>query len=144
MASRVVDKDNGYAKAVETISKVGGVAITVGIHSDVSGEVMEKAEANEFGTDDIPPRPFISGWADERRDGAVREMRDMLAAAIKRGEDPNVALERLALKFAGEIQQRMADGIPPPNAPSTVAQKGSSTPLIDTGELRSSITGKVG
>jgi hypothetical protein len=43
----------------------------------------------------------------------------------------------------GVIKQRIANGIAPPNSPYTIARKGSSKPLIDTGQLRNSITYQV-
>jgi hypothetical protein len=52
----------------------------------------------------------------------------------------DAALGLLGTKAVGEIQKRMARGIKPDNAPSTIAAKGSSTPLIDTGRLRQSVT----
>lgn len=52
-------------------------------------------------------------------------------------------LERVGLWAQGSIQQRISDGIPPPNAESTIRRKGSSTPLIDTGQLRTSIKYRV-
>jgi len=51
-------------------------------------------------------------------------------------------LELFGMYVVGLIRQRMANGIPPPNRPSTIARKGSSKPLIDTGELRNAITWK--
>ena len=53
------------------------------------------------------------------------------------------ALQRIGLWAQSEIQQRISDGIPPQNAPYTINKKGSSTPLVDTGQLRSSISFKV-
>ena len=137
--SKINDVDHGYAKLLELVGKTDEVLITLGLHSDVDGEVMAKGEAHEFGTDTVPQRSFIAAWADENRERAVRECRDALAAALKVGQDPRIALERMALKFAGEIQQRMAAGIPPPSLVD-----GRTIHLIDTGELRSSIMGKVG
>ena len=37
-------------------------------------------------------------------------------------------------------QEHISAGIDPPNAESTIAKKGSSTPLVDNGTLRQSIT----
>ena len=47
--------------------------------------------------------------------------------------------EFLASKMAEEIQS----GIPPALSPATVKAKGSSTPLIDTGEMMGDITHKM-
>ena len=43
----------------------------------------------------------------------------------------------------GEVQRRIAELKTPPNAPATIARKGSSNPLIDKGVLRASATYKV-
>jgi len=60
-----------------------------------------------------------------------------------RGRDGKLMLTRFGLRYVGLIQQRISSGIAPPNSPVTVARKGSATPLIDTGQLRSSIRSKV-
>ena len=49
------------------------------------------------------------------------------------------ALELIGLFVKGLIQGRMSAGIPPPLKASTIARKGSSKPLINTGQLRASI-----
>lgn len=143
----VKDTDNGARKLIETLEKEGrkDVAITVGIHDDEDGEVIEKAAHVEFGTDDgrIPPRPAISGWADENKGTAVKEMRDQYAAALKAGTSPIQRMDQLAQKFAGQVQAKIADGVPPPNAQSTIDQKGSDKPWIDSGQTRQAIRGKV-
>lgn len=53
------------------------------------------------------------------------------------------SLDRLGLMAAGDIQRRIADLRDPPNAASTVDRKGSSNPLIDTGEMRQKVSHKV-
>ena len=61
--------------------------------------------------------------------------------AGKRTKDE--VLELLGQQCVGQIQERISEGIDPPNAPSTIRQKGSSTPLIDTGALRSAVNYRV-
>lgn len=141
--AEVVVKDNGYTAVVANAGAANGAKIAVGIHSDASGEVMAKAEANEFGTDTAPARSFVGAFADEHQDEIVTMIEKQLEQAIKQGRDPLQALEAIALKIQGDMQANIAAGIEPPNAPATIARKGSSTPLIDKGELRSSIAGKV-
>lgn len=137
----VTDVDRGYRKILEAIEQTGEAVITVGIHAEAGGENIENAERHEFGLG-VPARPFVSGYADEQGARVVQRMRDAAAAGLRSG---TVAqnLDAVAQVVAGEMQGRIAQGIPPPNAPSTIAKKGSSTPLIDTGQLRSSITGKL-
>ncbi len=144
----VTDRDNGYSKTLASLDETGKIAITVGIHTEeAEGDhdgmsIGDIAEANEFGIG-VPARPFVSGWADEARD-AVTRMRDESAAALAAKSSPAQRLDGLAQVFAGEMQARISAGIDPPNAPATIAKKGSSTPLVDTGILRSSIRGKAG
>ena len=52
----------------------------------------------------------------------------------------DVALGRIGLKIRDEIKERIRSGIEPGLAEATKDRKGSSTPLIDTGQLISSIT----
>jgi hypothetical protein len=133
----VQDRDNGYRKVLENAAKGDGLHIAVGIHAESSGDVLAKAESHEFGLGN-PQRPFVSGWADEYREEALREMKEALSQALARGEDPFPRLERLALKYQGMIQARMAAGIPPPSLVD-----GRTIHLIETGELRSNVIGKV-
>lgn len=81
---------------------------------------------------------------DTRRAQIVDRLRvEATKVVIEKKYNLRVALDRFGLWAVGEIQQRIADGIPPPNAQSTVDRKGSSTPLIETGQLRASIKHKV-
>lgn len=151
MAGRIIDRDNGYRARLKAIDAAGkGYVVTVGIQEEDEGlgyeggmTLGEVAEANEFGTDTIPARPFLTGWADEREAAAVKEMAADIRGSIKAGQSPAARLDARAQVFAGEVQARIASGIPPENADATIARKGSSTPLVDTGQLRSAIRGKV-
>lgn len=49
-------------------------------------------------------------------------------------------MESVGARAAAVSQEAISAGIAPPNAPSTIARKGSSTPLVDTGFLRQNIT----
>lgn len=135
---------------IEALDLAKDLEVTIGVHEEEGAgdegngrTVAEVAEANEFGMG-VPPRPAITGWADENRDSFVTRMRDEAAAALRARVSPAQRLDALAQVGAGEIQARIAGGVPPPNAPSTIAKKGSSTPLIDKGQFRSSIRGKAG
>lgn len=145
----VTDRDKGYAKMIAALDATGKIAITVGIHSEEGAgdnggrSIVDIAEANEFGIG-VPARPFVSSWADEIQSDAVAQMRDDVADALKAGTSPAQRLDQRAQVWAGEMQANISAGIDPPNAESTIAKKGSSTPLVDTGILRSSIRGKAG
>lgn len=107
--------------------------------------VLDLATIHEFGSTDgrVPQRSFLRAWVDENHAQVLEWQRAMMRAVAAGELDVPLALERLGLKIAGAIQAFMATSIPPPNAPATIERKGSSTTLIDSGQLRSSITHQV-
>jgi hypothetical protein len=153
MGVEIEDVDNGYNELVKRVFQERRPVLEIGILDGSKAypggggaTVSDVGTWNEFGTDTIPPRSFIRAWFDEAeprmRDGLSKLMQSVLMG--KRTAEN--ALELLGLKAVGEIQERISAGVPPPNAPSTVAQKGSSTPstpLIETGALRASISHRV-
>lgn len=150
MNAKIKDLDKGYAALKERVERMLRVGVSVGVH-DAEGSqeaegsdgatLSEVAAFNEFGTENIPRRSFLADWADENAE-QHKVLISKIARAVVQGKLPSLeaGLNRMGLQFVGEIQQRIAAGIAPENAPSTIARKGSSTPLIDTGQLRSAIT----
>jgi hypothetical protein len=154
MAVKIRDTDRGLEALKTRIGKAAAARLSVGIHEaegsqpDESGEatVLDVAAFNEFGgPDENPPRrSFIADWADENAD-QNKELLRRSAQAVVKGQLPSmaVALERLGLRFVGDVQQRIRAGIEPENAESTIERKGSSTPLINQGTLWGSVTHQV-
>lgn len=89
----------------------------------------------EFGTEHSPERSSIRSTIIEHN-GYVAE----LASATKkvaRGEmEPATVLEALGLTIVGDIKHKIANGNFAPLKEATIKRKGSSKPLIDTGEFR--------
>lgn len=102
------------------------------------GKVIHQPKMNR--TIRIPERSFLRATIDLYQDAITR--RDvLLAQGFVMGKFPlKPAMELLGQYVVGLIKQRIANGIAPPNSPYTIANKGSSKPLIDTGQLRNSIT----
>jgi hypothetical protein len=111
-------------------------------HEDSDLTVLAIATFHEFGLG-VPERSFIRAWCDAHE----KEVEERLAHDSERaakGEIPwEMVMERLGLFIQGGIQQLIADGIDPPLVASTIKRKGSSVPLINTGQLRSSISYQV-
>ena len=62
------------------------------------------------------------------------------AKKITRGEAAiGQVVSKLGILAKGDIQQSIVDLRDPPNAASTIRAKGSSNPLIDTGEMKNSV-----
>lgn len=87
----------------------------------------------------IPQRSFIRAWFDESQEFIVATLQSQMQLVVAGKLTAEQAGARIALAFEGSMKQRISRGIPPPNAPSTIARKGSSKPLIDRGQLRNSI-----
>lgn len=104
-------------------------------------QVAAVAAFNEFGTKNIPERPFFRQALRKSRDG----VREIVATEIdsKKLEVGRGLAGQIGAHVAGEVQRRIVDLRDPPNAPITVARKGSSNPLVDTGQLRTSATWRV-
>lgn len=87
----------------------------------------------------IPQRSFIRAWFDEQQPFIAQTLTSQMALVVAGKITPEVAGERIALAFESSMKQRISRGIPPPNAPRTIAAKRSSKPLIDKGQLRNAI-----
>lgn len=170
--SKVRDKGEAkFNKFLKEINRqLSTTKITVGVHEDKGSTahrdsqgltVAEIAAIHEYGirtvvqTKDggsrvmtIPERSWLRGWVDPNSQKITafmaRRCEERMQAASK-GEKPNFlpAFEATGVWAVGQIQQRIAQGIDPDNADSTIDAKGSSTPLIDSGQFRQSISSKV-
>jgi hypothetical protein len=102
--------------------------------------VIDVAEANEFGTDTIPERSFIRAGFDLAEPKLRTDSVSLMKRVVKGSSTKEQVLDLLGLEAVGVIQQRIADGIEPENAKSTVDRKGSSKPLIASGQMRGTVT----
>jgi hypothetical protein len=120
----------GDEAAAPKKSKTGGTSVST---------VIDVATIHEFGIG-VPRRSFIADWADESITDSQRRLRKAANRINKKGADLEMELERFGLWAVGEIQKRISRGISPDISEETKKRKGSNIPLIDTGQLRSSIT----
>lgn len=137
--------DRGARRLVSTVRtlRADKPGVEVGVLGAEAYEggitVAQVAEWAEFGLGQ-PQRSWLRAWVDNNRSELDRVVAAETRAIVEGRRTQAQALDRLGLWIQGQIQQRIANGIAPPNAESTIDHKGSSTPLIDTGQLRSSIT----
>ena len=99
------------------------------------------AAVNEFGSADgkIPARPFLHPAIQEGAPMFRRIAELRLPDVIAGKENLLKALHQMGTLGVSLVQEKITDIRTPPNAPSTIAKKGSRKPLIDTGALRQSI-----
>lgn len=131
----------------------GSLGVKVGFPAGkTGGDIIEKAVYNHFGTSGggwggpIPERPFMTSAMRDNREKYRRQMR-AAAERIVTSEDPDAQmrqeLERLGFAAVNDIKREIVSLSSPPNSPLTVALKGSSNPLIDSGELHNAVTWEI-
>lgn len=151
MSGRLTSQDHGAAELLaRALELSGGRRVRVGILADApktehdggdgAATLLEIAAIHEFGAGPIPQRSFIRATIDQRK-ADIAKLQGVLAGQVLAGKlTPDQALTQLGAKVASWMQQRIASGIAPALDPATVAAKGSSVPLVDTGQLKASIT----
>ncbi len=145
----VIDRDRGFKRLVKGLQAQNvPQALVVGVQGKEAAEpskdnpeltVGAVATFNELGLG-VPERSFLRDWADQHKEEIQEDLRKVQRAVLAGKMTAERGLQILGLKYVGQIQTRIANGIAPPNAESTIRQKGSSVPLMDRGQLRSAIT----
>lgn len=111
--------------------------------------IGEIAVVNEFGSSDgrVPERSYIRSTFDEEKRRwrtLTSKLKKKMVAAVKTVE---WILGKMGTKIVSDIQKKIVAVKEPPNAPSTIAKKTRAgkvgdNPLVDYGQLKSSITYK--
>lgn len=118
---------------------------------DTNAQIGLKQEKGSI-TENIPPRSFLQMPLTRNAKEIFvtsRVIEKWMVQAVQAGKDPKEAwyLAYKDLGFSGEaVVQRAFEQSGPgwaPNSPMTIAMKGSDRPLIDTGELRRSVSSEV-
>ncbi|WP_235812876.1 hypothetical protein [Roseibium alexandrii] len=124
--------------------------VKVGFPAGKAGaDIVQRAIWNHFGTSGggwggpIPERPFLHNAMADHRSEYRGHMRKSAAKILKGQTALQTVLSKLGVLAQGHIQGEITNLSSPPNSPVTVERKGSSNPLIDTGEMRQAVTWKV-
>jgi len=100
--------------------------------------VAEVAVFNEYGvpSHNQPPRPFFRNMIAAKE----HEWAPALGMALTANDyDVDKSLDLLGVGIEGQLRASIVELTSPPLAPSTVARKGKSKPLIDTGHMLNSV-----
>lgn len=134
----IEDKDMGMERVIAEIEDQGGF-VDIGVHADEQEQLIVIAAANEFGTKNIPARPYIRGAIDAN-ESDIMELAKQYSGEIIDGTTSRFeALSLMGQFIEGLVKAHMVELQSPPNAPSTIKKKGSENPLIDKGHLIGSI-----
>lgn len=136
-------------KLMKIIEELHNTKVEIGIIGDEKHRgandftVLGVAKANEFGFKNIPERPFLRGTYDKKLSEIQKNIDEWATQVLEFELDINAFWEMLGQYGVDITKQYLTDLNSPPNSPVTIERKGSSNPLIDTGQLRDSITYKV-
>ena len=159
--NKVIYKKKGLEQLLKRITPLGEYEAHVGVLASKGGNVahrgpaahpltlLELAAIHEFGSPKagVPERSFIRRTFNEPEGQKVlKDLYAKLAKKVITGRmKAEAAIELLGMKMQAMVKNRILNGpgIPPPNAASTIEKKGSSRPLVDTGQLVGAITYEV-
>ncbi|MFZ5440466.1 MAG: hypothetical protein ACOZQL_10680 [Myxococcota bacterium] len=113
---------------------------------DLGLDNVALAVTHEFGVPGrIPSRPFLRSTFDLKRDDWGNLLARLITKALKGSITVEQVLGLIGQRASADVRNRITVGTSPfvPNAPFTIAQKGSSRPLVDTGRLVQSISYQV-
>lgn len=124
------------------LKKLAEMEVLVGFQEgqayDDGTSLAEVAAYNEFGSSDTPARPFMK-QSFEKHEKELQAACEAVNVALSKGDTAQHALNTIGVVAKGLVQEEIGSGDFAPNSPSTVRQKGSDQPLIDTGHMRQSV-----
>jgi hypothetical protein len=132
-----------HREVTHTTSKSGRTRAKKGAHTSIP--VAAIALVHEFGSpaNNIPERPVMRktnrAYSRALAFAMARVVRQIYAGKLL----PSMALKQLGVFWEGRIKTTFREGFFAPLKPATIARKGSSKPLIDSGQLRQSVTSRV-
>lgn len=139
MSVKITIQHNTNKKATDMlnnlIKKQSGVK--VGFYENNPN--IHKAITNEFGVPDqnIPPRPFMHQTIQNHK----KEWAPLFNKLLKKnGGNVDEAFNSLGAVIKGQVVDTIINGEFEPNAPSTIAKKGFDKPLIETSDMKNSVS----
>ncbi len=143
--TKVVADDSKWRKLLADVTQLSRRSVRVGVFDNAGSQngvsLAEIAAFHEFGTSTVPERSFLRATFYGHAAGELRTMVGKLTKAVFAGRmDEAQALGLLGTWAAARVKQTIRNGIAPALEPATIKAKGSSLPLVDTGQLINSIT----
>ena len=166
MGVKWTTKKNQFPKMEASVKNLDGKTVSVGVLG--GGENAWLASIHEYGctikvTDKmrdylaatglhlkkstthikIPERAFLRNGYDDGKDEVLDKTQKLIGDVIGGTLSADQLCELVGLLLSGKVKDYATELSSPPNHPYTVDKKGSSNPLVDTGDMIGSITYKV-
>ncbi len=149
MAARVRDTDRGlknYTRAVTELSKLRADVGFWGSGKEPNGELTTDVAAYmEYGTENVPSRPFMRHAADTGADKIFANAVVVARQVIKGSLSGRALLESVAIDFKEVMKEtvRNAKSWATPLAARTIARKGHDRPLVDSSTMVNAIDHRI-
>lgn len=165
MAVKHTTIKNDFADIKKQLGIIDGTSVEVGV---IKGENAWLAAIHEYGLDiavtpkmrkflaahglylkksmthiHIPERAFLRTGYDQNRDAVLAKASKLLADVASGNMSAQACYEAVGLELASKIRDYAVELKDPPNHPFTKEQKGSSNPLVDSGDMIGGITWRV-
>jgi hypothetical protein len=127
------------AKKVTNASTLG-VGFLEGATYPDGTSVALVAAVNNYGSADIPARPFFTRMVKEGQEHWADDIGKLLPL---HDYDARETLDLMGEKLKGELVQSITDQVYAPLKPSTVKAKGFATTLVDTSHMKNSVDAEV-
>lgn len=147
--AKLEKKSKKFHDKIET--EVEGYAVYVGIPQKYSSRPKERITNAELAfihtngspVNNIPPRPFLQPAIEAHQAEISQRLLDAFAYIMGGKKEEGVRRLNVLGIYAVEVVKDMfkkGHNNWPPLKPETIKRKGSDLPLVDTGEMRNSIT----
>lgn len=149
-----VRRDNGLLDRIRLVARRYTTKVEVGyfgnqmhrpsITSGSSGRIAisDLARIHEHGLG-VPKRAFVEPALQLNKAKYLRYVGKQITPIIRRRQTMNNVWQTLGAMAVADVQKYMLTASFKPLAPATIRRKGSSKPLIDTGQMSQSITYRV-
>ena len=138
----VTDKDLGLQRFIAQLQVAKRVEVVIGLQEgDTNGgqSIAEYGAYNEYGTGDIPERSFMRTSFDENNRRISQDIATQYDLVKQGKKTVYAALGMVGLRHEADIKTKIGSNIQPANSPITIARKGSSRTLIDTGAMLAAV-----
>ena len=155
-------KGDGFPSMKRRLEAINGTAVEVGV---LQGKSAWLASIHEYGCDipvtekmrgflgsqglhlnkntthiHIPERSFLRSGYDSNRDKVMEKAQKALADVAAGRMSANALYSAVGLELSSKIKDYARDLDSPANHPFTADRKGSSNPLVDSGDMIGGIT----
>lgn len=140
------DKDRGFKRILATLKEASQSEVAIGWFPDAkhesAGEAIQTAEIatiHEFGTSTVPARPMIGPVHDTNLLRYRARLKELWGKIVALEISTEAALVIFGAMVEADLKRWITSGPHAPLSPITIARKGSSRPLIDTGAMRDQV-----